>query len=84
MVEAWRPAPSIQATEWMTAATKGRSPEKLNAFVVKSATPWEWKDYSKLTVSHESALNNLFADFFNTMDNLSKFGQPSTARLVRT
>ena len=70
-------AERIQATEWMTAATKAEALKKLNAFVVKIGYPDKWKDYSKLTVSRESALNNLFAVAdFNTMDNLSKFGQP--------
>ena len=70
-------AERIQATEWMTAATKTEALKKLNAFVVKIGYPDKWKDYSKLTVSRESVLNNLFAVAdFNTMDNLSKFGQP--------
>jgi len=70
-------AERIQATEWMSAATKAEALKKLNAFVVKIGYPDKWKDYSKLTVSRESALNNLFAvSDFNTYDNLSHFGQP--------
>ncbi|GAB3744559.1 M13 family metallopeptidase [Hymenobacter agri] len=70
-------AERIQATEWMSPATKAEALKKLNAFVVKIGYPDKWKDYSKLTISRESALNNLFAvSEFNTMDNLSKFGQP--------
>ncbi|MDO7854273.1 M13 family metallopeptidase [Hymenobacter convexus] len=79
MVENMRQAYAerIQATEWMSAATKAEALKKLNAFVVKIGYPDKWKDYSKLTVSRESALNNLFAvSEFNTMDRLSKFGQP--------
>ena len=70
-------AERIQATEWMSAATKAEALKKLNAFVVKIGYPDKWKDYSKLTVSRESAMNNLFAvSEFNTYDNLSHFGQP--------
>ena len=70
-------AERIQATEWMSAATKAEALKKLNAFVVKIGYPDKWKDYSKLSVSRESALNNLFAvNEFNTYDNLSHFGQP--------
>ncbi|MET4075037.1 M13 family metallopeptidase [Hymenobacter sp. UYCo722] len=70
-------AERIQATEWMSAATKAEALKKLNAFVVKIGYPDKWKDYSKLSVSRESALNNLFAVAdFNTYDNFGHFGQP--------
>ncbi|GAB2711812.1 peptidase M13 [Hymenobacter frigidus] len=70
-------AERIQATDWMSAATKAEALKKLNAFVVKIGYPDKWKDYSKLSVSRESALNNLFAAAdWGTQDNLSKFGQP--------
>src|SRR5205823_5504394 len=70
-------AERIQATEWMSAATKAEALKKLNAFVVKIGYPDKWKDYSALTVNRESALNNLFAAAeWRTQDNLSKFGQP--------
>ena len=70
-------AERIVATEWMSAATKAEALKKLNAFVVKIGYPDKWKDYSALTVSRESALNNLFAAAeWGTKDNLSKFGQP--------
>ena len=70
-------AERIQATDWMSAATKAEALKKLNAFVVKIGYPDKWKDYSKLSVSRESALNNLYAAAdWGTQDNLSKFGQP--------
>ena len=70
-------AERIQTTEWMSAATKAEALKKLNAFVVKIGYPDKWKDYSKLSVSRESALNNLFAAAeWGTQDNLSKYGQP--------
>ncbi|MBF9236636.1 M13 family metallopeptidase [Hymenobacter sp. BT683] len=70
-------AERIQATEWMSAATKAEALKKLNAFVVKIGYPDKWKDYSALNISRESALNNLFAAAdWGTKDNLSKFGKP--------
>jgi putative endopeptidase len=70
-------AERIQATDWMSAATKAEALKKLNAFVVKIGYPDKWKDYSALNISRESALNNLFATAeWSTKDNLSKFGKP--------
>ncbi|WP_310394229.1 M13 family metallopeptidase N-terminal domain-containing protein, partial [Hymenobacter sp.] len=70
-------AERIQATEWMSAATKAEALKKLNAFAVKIGYPDKWKDYSALTISRESALNNLFAAAeWAARDNTSKFGKP--------
>ena len=70
-------AERIQATEWMSAATKAEALKKLNAFAVKIGYPDKWKDYSALTISRESALNNLFATAeWAAKDNLKKFGKP--------
>ena len=70
-------AERIQATDWMSAATKKEALTKLNAFTVKIGYPDKWKDYSKLNVSRESYLNNLFAaqEWANN-DEVSKFGKP--------
>ncbi|MCC3151980.1 M13 family metallopeptidase [Hymenobacter sp. BT770] len=69
-------AERIMATEWMSAATKAEALKKLNAFTVKIGYPDKWKDYSKLTISRESALNNAFAaSEWAVKDNYSKFGQ---------
>ena len=70
-------AERIQATEWMSAATKAEALKKLNAFAVKIGYPDKWKDYSALTISRESALKNLFAAAaWSTQYNLSKLGEP--------
>ena len=70
-------AERIQATEWMSAATKAEALKKLNAFVVKIGYPDKWKDYSKLSISRESALQNLMATAeWSTRDNLGRFGKP--------
>ncbi|WP_460502037.1 M13 family metallopeptidase [Hymenobacter agri] len=70
-------AERIQATDWMSAATKKEALTKLNAFVVKIGYPDKWKDYSALSVSRESYLNNLFAaQEWANKDEISKFGKP--------
>ena len=70
-------AERIQATDWMSAATKKEALTKLNAFTVKIGYPDKWKDYSALNVSRESYLNNLLAarEWANK-DEISHFGKP--------
>ncbi|GAB2864255.1 M13 family metallopeptidase [Hymenobacter ruber] len=70
-------AERIQATDWMSAATKKEALTKLNAFTVKIGYPDKWKDYSKLNISRESYLNNLFAaQEWANQEEISKFGKP--------
>ncbi len=67
----------IMATDWMSADTKKEAIQKLNAFAVKIGYPDKWKDYSKLKITRQSALQNLFATAeWRTEDNLKKFGKP--------
>ncbi|WP_216726633.1 M13 family metallopeptidase [Hymenobacter siberiensis] len=67
----------IQATDWMSAATKTEALKKLNAFAVKIGYPDKWKDYSALTIGRESYLNNLLAArVWENKYNLRKFGKP--------
>ena len=70
-------AERIQATDWMSAATKKEALTKLNAFTVKIGYPDKWKNYATLNVSRESYLNNLLAarEWANK-DEISKFGKP--------
>jgi len=70
-------AERIQATDWMSAATKAEALKKLNAFTVKIGYPDKWKDYSALSVSRESYLNNLLAarEWANK-DEVGHFGKP--------
>jgi putative endopeptidase len=70
-------AERIQATDWMSAATKKEALTKLNAFVVKIGYPDKWKDYSSLNISRESYLNNLFAaQEWANREEIGKFGKP--------
>ena len=70
-------AERIMATDWMSADTKKEAIQKLNAFAVKIGYPDKWKDYSKLKITRQSALQNLFATAeWRKEDNLRKFGKP--------
>ncbi len=70
-------AERIKSTDWMSAATKTEAIKKLNAFAVKIGYPDKWKDYSKLTITRESYLNNLLAAReWATKENTDKFGKP--------
>jgi len=70
-------AERIQATDWMSAATKAEALKKLNAFVVKIGYPDKWKDYSELTVTRESYLNNLLAArVWASNEEVKHFGKP--------
>ncbi|MGY3089519.1 putative endopeptidase [Hymenobacter sp. UYAg731] len=67
----------IKATDWMSAATKTEALKKLNAFTVKIGYPDKWKDYSALTISRESYLNNILAAReWASKDEISHFGKP--------
>jgi len=70
-------AERIQATDWMSAATKKEALKKLNAFTVKIGYPDKWKDYSALTIGRESYLNNLLAArVWANNEEIKHFGKP--------
>lgn len=68
----------IDALEWMSAETKARAHEKLDAFTVKIGYPDKWKDYSSLDIDpSKSYFENLrAASEWYTQDNLSRLGKP--------
>ncbi|RAK65919.1 M13 family metallopeptidase [Hymenobacter edaphi] len=67
----------IQQSDWMSDATKKEAMKKLNAFTVKIGYPDQWKDYSALTISRDSYLQNVIATrLWSYKDNTSKFGKP--------
>ena len=73
------PGEHIDALEWMSAETKAKAREKLEAFTVKIGYPDKWKDYSTLTVDPQlSYYENLrAASAWYVQDNLSKLGKPT-------
>ena len=70
-------AERIKATDWMSAGTKAEALKKLNAFTVKIGYPDKWKDYSALSISRESYLNNLLAArVWANNEEVKHFGKP--------
>ena len=67
----------IQNLDWMSAETKQKGLEKLNAITVKIGYPDKWKDYSALEIKDDAyVLNVLRASKFNTEFNLNKINKP--------
>jgi putative endopeptidase len=52
-------AERIKRLDWMSAETKERALQKLNAFTKKIAYPDKWKDYSTVTISKDDLLGNI-------------------------
>jgi endothelin-converting enzyme/putative endopeptidase len=67
----------IDQLDWMSAATKVRAKEKLNAVANKIGYPDKWRDYSALEVKPDDALGNSErADAFENDRELNKIGKP--------
>ena len=67
----------LKTLEWMSPETRKAAEEKLQAFALKIGYPDKWRDYSKLKISRESYVGNVFAstEFENARD-LAKIGKP--------
>ncbi|NOU58619.1 M13 family peptidase [Marinifilum sp. JC070] len=67
----------IEKLEWMSDETRVEALAKLNSFGVKIGYPSKWEDYSKLEVSTDSYIQNLWrAARFQDAKNIAKLGQP--------
>ncbi|MBG8552183.1 M13 family metallopeptidase [Hymenobacter guriensis] len=67
----------IQQLSWMSDATKKEALHKLSTFTVKIGYPDKWKDYSALTISRDSYLQNVVASRqWAYKDMTSKLGKP--------
>jgi putative endopeptidase len=67
----------IENLVWMSSATKVEALEKLDAMNLKIGYPDIWKDYSGITITKGSYLNNVLeAGKFNTAFDLNKIGKP--------
>ena len=49
----------ISKLDWMSAATKEKSKDKLHTFLKKIGFPDKWKDYSKVKINKNQYFNNL-------------------------
>lgn len=67
----------IDSLTWMSAPTKLRAKEKLNAVANKIGYPGKWRDYSALTVKPDDAFGNQErANAFENDRELNKIGKP--------
>lgn len=68
---------SIQSRDWMTAPTKAKALEKVNALNIKVGYPDKWKSYAGVTVKRDTYLANLLsARTFAVRDELQQIGKP--------
>ncbi len=67
----------IKNVDWMSAETKKKALEKLDAITVKVGYPDKWKDYSSLTIVPGNYFKNVRnARKFEFHYNLNKIGKP--------
>jgi len=67
----------IKQLPWMSEPTKEKALEKLAKINVKVGYPDKWQDYSALTISRDSYLQNVKnANAFHFQDNLAELGKP--------
>lgn len=67
----------IENVNWLSPETKKLAIEKLQAMNTKIGYPDKWRDYSKLVITSDSYIMNVFrANEFNTKFELDKIGKP--------
>jgi len=67
----------ISNLAWMSDSTKTRAINKLHKIGVKVGYPDKWKDYTALTVSKDSYLQNIFnSNLFEFKYTMDKIGKP--------
>ncbi|HKP72496.1 MAG TPA: M13 family metallopeptidase [Pyrinomonadaceae bacterium] len=63
--------------EWMSDATRKQAIAKLDAFATKIGYPDKWRDYSALTITRDSYVENLMRTAqFSRARQLNKIGRP--------
>lgn len=67
----------IDGLTWMTAPTKAKAQEKLATMKVKIGYPDKWRDYSKLEISRDNYIKNIWnSNKFDFLHTLSKINKP--------
>jgi putative endopeptidase len=67
----------IDNLTWMSPQTKEKAKEKLTTLKVGVGSPDEWRDYSSLKISRDSALQNIMqAELYDYYLNLAKIRTP--------
>ena len=72
----------IGTLDWMSASTKKRAVEKLNAFTKKIGYPDKWVDFSALSVTDGPYANDVMAvRRFESARNIARLGKPTDRSL---
>jgi putative endopeptidase len=67
----------LDQLDWMSAETKAKAHEKLAAVTKKVGYPDKWKDYSTLTIGHDSYAQNMMqATRWHFNERIAKVGKP--------
>jgi endothelin-converting enzyme/putative endopeptidase len=68
---------SIESRDWMTAPTKAKALEKMNALNIKIGYPDKWKTYGGVKIEHAAYFEDvLSAKGFAVHDDLEQIGKP--------
>jgi putative endopeptidase len=68
---------SIESRDWMTAPTKAKALEKINALNIKVGYPDKWKDYAGVTIDRATYLEDIrSADRYELLDDIGQIGKP--------
>jgi endothelin-converting enzyme/putative endopeptidase len=68
---------SIETRDWMSAPTKTKALEKIDALNIKVGYPDKWKDYAGVKIDRATYLDDVFsATRYSVRDDLSQIGKP--------
>jgi endothelin-converting enzyme/putative endopeptidase len=68
---------SIETRDWMSAPTKARALEKINALNIKVGYPDKWKTYDGVTIDRTTYLDNVLSTTrYQVQDDLGQIGKP--------
>jgi endothelin-converting enzyme/putative endopeptidase len=68
---------SIDSRDWMSAPTKAKAIEKVNALNIKIGYPDKWKDYAGVKIDRAAYLDDvLSATRYRVRDDLGQIGKP--------
>jgi putative endopeptidase len=68
---------SIQTRDWMSAPTRAKAVEKMNALTIKIGYPDKWKDYAGVKLDRGAYYENvLSAARYGVRDQLGQIGKP--------
>ena len=68
---------SIESRDWMSAPTKAKALEKINALNIKIGYPDKWKDYAGVSIDRSTYLEDVLSALrYAVRDDLGQIGKP--------